>query len=136
MNVLHGAVDGGTFRHPTGEIRLASPAPDGPTVLGFRPEHVSIVEPGADGAAAGEIYVVEPLGNETLVAVKVGDELINVRAPADFAPSVGARCGVYPAAGHIHLFDPDSGAARRDAAADALPQPTDIPSTTQGAWHD
>ena len=136
MNVLHGAVEGGAFRHPAGDVRLAGPAADGPAVLGFRPEHVTIVEPGADAAVAGEIYVVEPLGNETLVAVKVHDELINVRAPADFAPTAGARCGLLPAARHLHLFDPDSGAARRDAAADALPPPTDVPSPTQGAWHD
>jgi multiple sugar transport system ATP-binding protein len=136
MNILHGAVEGGAFRHPAGDIRLAGPAADGPAVLGFRPEHVTIVEPGAAGAVAGEIYVVEPLGNETLVAVKVHDELINVRAPADFAPSVGAPCGLLPAAGRLHLFDPDSGAARRGAAADALPPPTDVPSPTQGAWHD
>ena len=41
----------------------------GPVKLGFRPEHAELVAPGASGALNGEIYVVEPLGNETLVTV-------------------------------------------------------------------
>ena len=96
-----------------------------------------MVAPGDPTRCAGEVYVVEPLGNETLVAVSVGDELINVRAAADVDPAVGARCGVCPGRTHIHLFDPDSGSHRAPATRAAVPSratddPAPIPTGVPG----
>jgi len=52
-----------------------------------------------------------PLGNETLVTVRVGDTLLNIRQPADFTEAIGTRLGVRPVARHLHLF------RRRDRTA-------------------
>ena len=88
----------------------------GPVKLGFRPENAQMTAPGEAGSLAGEVYVVEPLGNETLIAVTVGGEQVNLRAPAGFEPAVGEPCGVRPDPGRLHLFDPDTEAAIETAA--------------------
>ncbi len=110
MNVLAGAVRDGVFTHSTGAVPV-SEAQRGELKLGFRPEHAALAEPGSDGAFAGEIYVVEPLGNETLVAVDVAGTVVNVRAPADFTAAIGERCAVQPDPRHLHLFDAETGEA-------------------------
>jgi multiple sugar transport system ATP-binding protein len=117
MNVLPGEIDDGVFRHPQGTVPLSGSPPRGPFTLGFRPEHATLVAPGAEGSLAGEVYVVEPLGNETLVAIQVGDELLNVRTAAGYDAAIGTRCGVLPTAGHLHLFDPQTEASIPDVQA-------------------
>ena len=117
MNVLLGELAGETFRHAAGELPLDRPPHRGPVKLGFRPEHAELVEPGTPGALEGEIYVVEPLGNETLVTVTVAGELLNVRAPAAFAGRVGEARGVRPLPERVHLFDVDTGEAPAAAGA-------------------
>ena len=116
MNVLDGTVEDGRFRHPSGEVPLPGPRHTGPVKLGFRPENAQMTAPGEAGSLAGEVYVVEPLGNETLIAVTVGSEQVNLRAPAGFEPAVGEPCGVRPDPGRLHLFDPDTEAAIETAA--------------------
>jgi multiple sugar transport system ATP-binding protein len=111
MNVLSGDVADGVFGHPCGSVPLGRSDHRGPVKLGFRPEHATMVDPGTAGALAAEVYVVEPLGNETLIALRLGDDLINLRADATVSPAVGSACGVLPATGHLHLFDVDSGDA-------------------------
>jgi multiple sugar transport system ATP-binding protein len=117
MNVLEGEIADGRFRHPAGTVSLQSRTRPGPAKLGFRPEHAGLAEPGAPGTLAAEIYVVEPLGNETLVTLKVADALVNLRASAGFERPIGEACGVRPEPEHVHLFDTDTGAALGDARA-------------------
>jgi multiple sugar transport system ATP-binding protein len=42
----------------------------------------------------GEIYVVEPMGNETLVDVRVDGQRLNVRTGRGFTGRVGSSIGV------------------------------------------
>jgi multiple sugar transport system ATP-binding protein len=63
------------------------------TELGVRPEDLALAEPG-NGELAGEVYVVEPLGNETLVEVRVADAVLSVRAPRGWDAPIGASVGV------------------------------------------
>jgi multiple sugar transport system ATP-binding protein len=95
----------------------------GPVKLGFRPEHAALVEASAGGALSGEIYVVEPLGNETLVTVNLQGTLVNIRQPAEFAMTIGTRCAVRPVTGHLHLFDDKTGEALKTAFATASNRP-------------
>jgi multiple sugar transport system ATP-binding protein len=133
MNVLEGEAADGMFRHQTGTLALRRADVRGPVQLGFRPEHATIAAPGDPGSLRGEVYVVEPLGNETLVTVDLDGTLVNIREPADFGGSVGDRCAVQPLTKHLHLFD--------DATGEALGAPADVPdrpaeafiaATTQG----
>jgi multiple sugar transport system ATP-binding protein len=119
MNVLSGEVNDGMFCLASGKVALPAACHRGPAKLGFRPEHAELVEHSSNGSLAGEIYVVEPLGNETLVAIDVGDALVNVRQPADFSMSVGSRCGIRPIARHLHLFDHETGVALKTGVVNA-----------------
>lgn len=47
--------------------------------LGFRPEHASLSTKSAPNAIPGVVWVIEPLGSEFLVNVKVGEEVVKVR---------------------------------------------------------
>jgi multiple sugar transport system ATP-binding protein len=115
MNVLDGEVADGVFRHSSGELPLPGVPARGPVTLGFRPEHAELGAPGS--GFAGEIYVVEPLGNETLVTVRAGDALVNVRAGADFARPVGEACTLHPQPRQVHVFDRESGEALAHTSA-------------------
>ncbi|HEY0387605.1 MAG TPA: ABC transporter ATP-binding protein [Gaiellales bacterium] len=124
MNVVYGEVADGSFRHPAGTVTLPAGAAPGPAKLGFRPEHAAMTPAGTDHALSAEVYVVEPLGNETLIALKVGDDLINLRAAAGVDPPIGSACAVRPEPAHLHLFDAKTGVAVRNG------QPS------EGAKHD
>jgi multiple sugar transport system ATP-binding protein len=119
MNVLAGDVVDGRFCRPSGNLALPAAGHRGPAKLGFRPEHAELVEPSSSGSLAGEIYVVELLGNETLVTIKTGDALVNIRQPADFSIPIGAPCGVRPITRHLHLFDAETGEALKTGLANA-----------------
>src|SRR4051794_5037022 len=118
MNVLSGEIADGGFRHAAGTLALPGVRARGRVTLGFRPEHAELAAADAADALAGDIYVVEPLGNETLVTVRIGEDLINVRADADFARPVGERCAVRPAGRHVHLFDSETEEALAHAGAE------------------
>ncbi len=119
MNVLAGEVVDGMFCQLSGKLALPPVGYRGPAKLGFRPEHAELVEIPSSGSLAGEIYVIEPLGNETLVTVNVGGALVNVRQPADFSMPVGTRCGVRPLTRHLRLFDAKTGDALKTELANA-----------------
>jgi len=119
MNVLAGDVVDGRFCRPSGHVAMPVGGHRGPAKLGFRPEHAELVEPSSSGSLAGEVYVVELLGNETLVTVKTGDALVNIRQPADFSIPIGAPCGVRPITRHLHLFDAETGETLKTGLANA-----------------
>jgi multiple sugar transport system ATP-binding protein len=119
MNVLTGEVVDALFCRASGKVALPAEGHRGPAKLGFRPEHAELLEPSAAGSLAGEIYVVEPLGNETLVTINLGDALVNIRQPADFSMPVGTRCAVRPIARHLHLFDAETGESLKAGLAHA-----------------
>jgi len=110
MNVLQGELTDGRFYRAEGDVRVRAPA-TGAVKLGFRPEHATIVDASTPETLGAEVYAVEPLGNETLVALRVGDDVVTIRAPATTAAAVGDRCGIELDHDHLHFFDPASGQA-------------------------
>ena len=129
MNVLEGDVAGGIFTHATGAIDLGGEPVRGAAKLGFRPEHAAMVAAGAANSLRGEVYVVEPLGNETLITIAIGDELVNLRAAAGVEPVIGSPVGIEPDRAHLHLFDATTGAAITAAPAHKEePAPSPPPS--------
>jgi len=76
-------------------------------VLGVRPEDVSI----GKGDVEGEVYVVEPLGRDVLVTLKVGQAALKVLAPPELSCKIGDRVQLDLLQGRLHLFDADTGQA-------------------------
>ena len=83
-----------------GRLPALQGTPDSVSECGVRPEDMSLVSPDEAGALKGEVWVVEPMGNETLVDVRLGDERATVRAPRGFDAPIGSPIGV--------AFDPHS----------------------------
>ncbi|MBA2644286.1 MAG: ABC transporter ATP-binding protein [Solirubrobacterales bacterium] len=101
MNVLPGEVvrDSGSFRVAGGDVALgdrclAACLEEEAVDIGVRPEDLHLVEPGRDGALAGEIYVVEPMGNETIVEVALGEVRVRVRTERGFRARIESPVGV------------------------------------------
>jgi len=98
MNVLSAKVDqtgiriGGTTLALDQERLDACRAGDA-DAIGIRPEDVRLANPGGNALAA-EIYVVEPMGNETLVDVRIANERLTLRAGRGFTAPIGSSVGV------------------------------------------
>ena len=75
-------------------------------ILGIRPENITIfIEKQKDGTVPAEIYVTEPLGNKTIVDVKIGEEIIKVIAQAAFPGKPGQNIWMRMKESKFHLFD-------------------------------
>ncbi len=87
-------------------------AEDGrPLLLGLRAEDVSVEERGDSAALPGELYGLEPLGDRTVVDVKVGAEMVKVKARPTVTGTPGQRVSVAVDLDRAHLFDADTGLA-------------------------
>jgi len=78
----------------------------GSVILGIRPEDIKIhMEKNSDTVIESKIYVTEPLGNETIVDVKLGKDIIKVIADADFSGQIGQKIWLEISSSNLHLFD-------------------------------
>jgi multiple sugar transport system ATP-binding protein len=110
MNLLGAAVDAealvvGGIRLPLDAERATALRRQRIAEVGIRPEDVRLVERGRDSALPGEIYVVEPMGNETLVDIRVAGEHLTVRAPRGFTAPIGSAAGATFDPGDACFFD-------------------------------
>jgi multiple sugar transport system ATP-binding protein len=111
-------VDGDSVRLSNSTFTLTFPAGQFPgierlsgreVVCGVRPEHVRLdgayveAHPGARLPAA--IAVVEPMGPEVIVHLKVGGHPFAARAPGDFRGKIGDNVSLALETGRLHLFD-------------------------------
>ncbi len=114
-NVFVAAFFGARINLVAPEVLGASPPRPG-LLLGVRPEHVTVALDG-DGAAGtrGRVYLVEPMGAETLVTVTIDEVRITARAPAGFEPEAGELVRVRPDLSRAGWFDAATG-ARSDGA--------------------
>jgi len=111
MNVLRAAVDDGGLHVagvtlPLPAVRLAACRGANVDAVGIRPEDLVIAAVGAAGSFNAEVYVVEPMGNETLVDLKVGEERLTVRATRGFTAPIGCSIGVMFDPANACFFDP------------------------------
>jgi len=96
MNFLPGNIVGDQFQCAGRTLAIDARLPDGPAILGIRPEDLEI-EPGATALLDGIVDVVERMGHETIVYVQhAGEQVIARLGPnIPYAPgqpiSLGAR---------------------------------------------
>ncbi|MEP7380349.1 MAG: sn-glycerol-3-phosphate ABC transporter ATP-binding protein UgpC [Gemmatimonadota bacterium] len=98
------AGDGATQRFDGAvPVQVAAPIAEVAT-LAVRPEHLSLVEP--SNGSAGEVTLVEPLGPETIVHVRLtGGEDARLRLAAGIAPALGSTVGVLARAHEALVYD-------------------------------
>jgi multiple sugar transport system ATP-binding protein len=79
------------------------------TLLGVRPEHLRVAEPGEQAGWNARLDLVEPLGNELLVTATIPGHELTLRIPPQPLPEPGATIGVVPDPARLHRFDAASG---------------------------
>jgi multiple sugar transport system ATP-binding protein len=109
MNILAGTVTEGVFRCAEASIRVGPSAPAGDVQLGFRPEGAVIVARPEPNDVPVRVYTVEPLGNEQIVTILIGESIVHVRVAADATIAMGDACGLRIQPASIHLFSPADG---------------------------
>src|SRR5437763_2840323 len=115
MNVVNGTLrrsNGRAYVEATGGVRwpvFRAPGADGQSVmLGVRPEPGAISKV-SDDAVAGEIIVVEPMGAETELLIKAGDEQVTLMTNGRPHGKPGEAVGLELDPAAIHLFDQKTG---------------------------
>jgi len=95
-------------------LRVAAPLSEVAT-LAVRPEHLSLARP--DAGPPGEVSLVEPLGPDAIVHVRLtsGEDAV-LRLAVDAAPPVGTTVGVRVSAPHALVFDGSGRLAGRGLA--------------------
>ena len=106
MNLMDGAVEGGTFKAEGVEVKGLT-APDAKTTLGFRAEDAEVVESG--GQINAPIYTMELLGEATMVSVRIGGSLVSVKADKNYRADIGDIVSIKVPMEHCHLFDAETG---------------------------
>ncbi|MFC4534888.1 ABC transporter ATP-binding protein [Sphaerisporangium dianthi] len=90
-------------------------AEDGrPLLLGLRSEDLSVEQRG-NASLPGELYGLEPLGDRTVVDVRVGTQILKVKARPTVTGTPGERLHVTVDLDRAHLFDAGTGLALSEA---------------------
>ena len=106
-----GAADVGGVRVPLPSELAARGAGLPSLKFGVRPENLRLAPASGDVSLPAEVSLLEPLGAETLVTMKVGHAEMVARCPASFRDAPGTMVTLYVSPAHLHLFDAASGAA-------------------------
>lgn len=74
-------------------------------ILGLRPEDVALKSEPQPGSLAGTVFVLEPLGDRTIVDVQVGEDTVKVKASPDIQFEPGQPVWLIPNLDRLHVFD-------------------------------
>ena len=109
MNLIRGTVQAGVFTHAGGTLAVPG-QPDGPAVLGIRPE--DIVLSSGDADLKGTVFSSELLGDAVLVTLRVGETLVTVKAGPAEGRAMDAPMALRLDRARIHMFDAETGVRR------------------------
>lgn len=106
-HLMVGNDDFGTFRYPIEISNKDSVAPylKKEIIFGVRPEHLIFTD--GEGLKA-EVFVIELLGSEVNVHIKVQGDIHTVITDATAKIKTGDIVTVMPKPGKIHMFDPET----------------------------
>ncbi|MCX6029331.1 MAG: ABC transporter ATP-binding protein [Chloroflexi bacterium] len=106
INLLEASLTNGTVRVKNSELQL--PAPNLPLpadfLLGIRPEDI---KPAPDGQFAGEVLLTEPLGVETIVHIRSGQQAVLSLVPGMTALRIGEPVRFNISREKLHCFGTD-----------------------------
>lgn len=78
-------------------------------IFGIRPEDIELSREVESSTVRAEVYVVEPLGDRTVVDMRLGGEFIKVKVAPDFTAASGDWLGMRFDSERFHVFDKLSG---------------------------
>ncbi|HUP44087.1 MAG TPA: sn-glycerol-3-phosphate ABC transporter ATP-binding protein UgpC [Thermoanaerobaculia bacterium] len=109
MNFFPATVSDSRIDAPSITLPLTRPVAAGEVLVGLRPEN--LVEPGKEGRGAmgeitGKVEIVEPIGHEAIVHIRVGEAIFIAAFDAHLAPRVGETITAGVEVERLHLFDP------------------------------
>jgi len=77
-------------------------------ILGARPEDIIFTHKKEVETIPAIVYVVEPLGTENIINLKIGERIIKARCAPSFFPKTGEKVWVKIKKGKLRLFDRES----------------------------
>ncbi|WP_238366448.1 ABC transporter ATP-binding protein [Mesobacterium pallidum] len=107
MNLVDGTIANGVFEAENLRLEGLPTGQSGPVTLGFRAEDVTLVPDGGDLVAPA--FALELLGEASMVAVRVGGVLVNLKAAKDFRAEIGSTIRAQIPPETCHLFDVTTG---------------------------
>ncbi len=79
--------------------------------LGIRPEHIYVSSAEEKDTIPVTVYVVEPLGTETIINVKMDDSIVKIKVPKEIDLMPGSKIWIKFDMDRIHVFDRKTGKA-------------------------
>jgi len=77
-------------------------------VLGIRPEDVKVSDSKVEGFMRTEVYMIEPLGRELLLSLKVENHIIKAIAPPEIKLEMEGDAWMYFDVDKLHIFDSET----------------------------
>ncbi len=120
MNFFHGIARNGpenSFNSKDSKVLLSGFSGDAlkkyhdsDIIMGIRPEHIHLVceDAAAFAKVHAEVEVIEPMGNESYVYSRAGEQTFVMRGLVPEHVKVGRRIPFYFNLSRIHFFDPES----------------------------
>lgn len=87
--------------------RLPNSAPNQELTMGVRPEHISIEMESSPETLPAKLYVTQMLGGETLIILRLGEQLISVRIFEDEAPELPENVWLRLNFDHVFFYGVD-----------------------------
>ena len=115
MNFLRGTLANQRFE-ADGLAMPANVNRQGAATLGVRPEECALVAAG-EGEGRARIYLVELIGDHSLVTLNVGEQQVVVKVSNMFAGEIGAEVGLKLNRERVYFFDQQSGQRIRSSQA-------------------
>jgi multiple sugar transport system ATP-binding protein len=101
---------GARIRLPEGVRPAALPAA-GAVLVGIRPEHIEVAPAPLPEGVPGRVVVLEPIGAQQLLTVRLGEETVKVTIAPEFQIDPGAPVWLRPNPDRIRLMDASTGRA-------------------------
>ena len=121
MNFVEGSVRevNGEYYFDSEHFKLKLPSEIGELVssrtseviMGFRPENAKIIKEELPSTIQGKVYVVEPLGKDVIVNVKIGEILVKILARPGIEIAPGQSIWLQLNMSKIHFFEKHTGKA-------------------------
>jgi multiple sugar transport system ATP-binding protein len=74
-------------------------------ILGVRSEDIFIRDEASSDTVQAEVYVVEPLGSENIIDLRIAENMIKAKTLPTVTPDIGQKVNIWFNKDRIHIFD-------------------------------